>query len=113
MNLPHNRIALASLLTAGLTLISFCLGIAPIPMTALACYPLAAFTGVVSLVTGIIALRQIRQTGQPGRWMALAGMGLGGITLLAIICATTITAILLYFGADYLQTINPDLFPKN
>lgn len=112
MNPNHNRLALTSFLAAMLTLASFCVGVAPIPMTAFFCYPLAAISGITALSSGFIALGQIKATGQNGRWMALAGIGLGLLTIAGIICATTLTALLFYYGADYLKNFTPNFLPQ-
>jgi hypothetical protein len=49
---PTNRRAVLSLLFAVLTILSFCVGAAPIPLTALVCYPIAALLGTASLWMG-------------------------------------------------------------
>jgi len=89
-----NRLALVSLISATMTVLSFCVGFAPIPMTALFCYPFAALGGLVAMLTGWLALRQIRVGGEGGRWMAWAGLLAGGISLLAVICFSILTMTL-------------------
>ncbi len=106
-----NRTALASLLAALLTVFSFCIGVAPIPMTAVVCYPTAVLTGLAAIVTGTRALRQVRSSGEKGRGFALAGIWVGGLTLLAVACATTLTLLLFFYGAETLQTLLPALKP--
>ena len=104
-----NRLAVYSLAAAFLTVFSFCIGVAPIPMTAPVCYPAAVLLGIVALVTGFRALRQMRASGESGRWLALIGIWIGGLSILAVICATTVTFAIFYYGADYLQTIWPQI----
>ena len=106
-----NRLATYSLGAALLTVISFCIGFAPIPMTAPFCYPVAILLGSIALVTGFCALRQMRASGENGRWLALTGIGVGGLSILAVICASTISLLILYYGVDYLQTIWPTPLP--
>jgi len=100
---PTNRLSLVSFLSAILTIISFCIGAAPIPLTAWICYPAALLLGLTALVTGFTSLRQIRLSGEKGRASALLGIGIGGLTILAVICLTTLSFLLIYFGADYLK----------
>ena len=100
---PTNRMAIISFAAAFFTLASFCVGVVPIPLTAWVCYPAALLFGGVALVAGFRALNQIRSAGGKERAMALIGIWAGGLTILAVLCFTTITAVLLYYGADYLQ----------
>ena len=41
---------------------------------------------ILGLIFGFVALSQIRQTGQRGRGMAIAGIAIGGILVAFIIC---------------------------
>jgi len=88
---PTNRLAVTSLVAAILTVLSFCGGVAPIPATGWVCFPGAIFLGLVALLTGLPALRQIRIRGERGRGMALIGAWLGGLTILATLCAIVLT----------------------
>ena len=88
-----NRIAIISLLSAILTLVSFCTAVAPIPFTGWVCYPAAAVTGFAALTSGLISLRQIRSNGGNGRTYGLLGAWIGGLATLASLCAL-ITGIL-------------------
>jgi uncharacterized membrane protein HdeD (DUF308 family) len=98
-----NRNALYSFVAVLLTVLTFCIGLAPIPLTAIPCYPTSIFFGIVALVTGLKALRQIRTSGEKGRWLALTGVWLGALTMLAIVCATTLTFTLLPSFIEYLK----------
>lgn len=87
-----NRLAVVSLIFAILTLLSFCIGWAPFLVgSSLICYPVAILFGAIALVTGIVALRQMRVSGEQGRGMALLGVWLGGPAILLTICATILT----------------------
>ncbi len=109
---PTNRLSLVSFLSAILTAISFCIGFAPfLPLTAWVCYPAAVFLGIVALVTGFASLRQVRTSGEQGRAMSLIGIWTGILVILAVICATTLTILALYYGFNYLQTYWPQLHP--
>jgi len=83
---PANRLAIASLVSALLTVLSFCIGAAPIPLTGWVCFPAALLLGATALGSGAAALHSIRQSGEGGRWMALVGVWLGGLTMLAMLC---------------------------
>ncbi len=91
---PLNRTATISLLAASLTLFSFCIAVAPIPFTGYLCYPAAALLGIISLVTGILALSEIRATKEDGRTFALIGVWVGSLALLASLCAITLGILL-------------------
>jgi hypothetical protein len=109
---PTNRLSLVSFLSAILTVISFCIGLAPfLPMTAPVCYPIAVLLGIVALVSGFTSLRQVRASGEKGRAMALIGIWTGVLSILAVICTTTLTILALYYGLDYLRTYWPQFKP--
>jgi hypothetical protein len=106
-----NRLASFSLLFAGLTLLSFCGGVAPIPLSALVCYPIAILLGLAAFFSGWMALRQIRTTAEAGRWLAWLGLGLGALIILAVLCLSALTGLALYYGADTLKTLWPQFTP--
>ena len=93
--LPINRNAIISMIAGLLSLLSFCIAVAPIPFTGYICYPGAAVLGLIALVTGVTALSQIKATTENGRAYALIGVGIGGIAVVAALCATAL-GILLY-----------------
>jgi hypothetical protein len=97
-----NRLAIISLIAAVFTFTSFCIGVAPIPLTAWICYPLAVILGVVAFFTGFIALRQLRASGENGRGMALLGMWMGVLTIIAVACFTVLSIALVFNGLEYL-----------
>ena len=101
---PTNRLALLSFLIAGLTLTSFCVGFVPIPLTAWVCYPGAVLLGCAALLTGFVALRQVRASGEKGRALALLGIWTGVLTILAVLVFTALTVVLIYYGAEALST---------
>ncbi len=103
-----NRLAITSLTAALLTIVSFCIGCAPfLPLTAGICYPMAGALGIISMVTGFRALRQVRTSGENGRWMALTGIWVGSLSILAVLCATVLAFAGLFLGVDYIQTLWP------
>jgi hypothetical protein len=108
---PTNRLSLVSFLSAILTVLSFCIGFAPIPLTAWVCYPAAVLLGIVALASGFTSLRQVRASSEKGRAMALIGIWTGVLSILAVICTTTLTVLALYYGLDYFKTYWPQLNP--
>ena len=84
-----NRKALISFIAAVLALLSLCMGLLPIPFTVIICYPPGIVLGIISLVYGMIALREIRAEGKRGRRLALAAIWSGGFMLLATVCMIT------------------------
>jgi len=89
-----NRNALISIIAAILTVLSFCTAVAPVPFTGYVCYPAATILGLVALLTGLTSLGQIRDRKEHGRVYALVGAGVGGLTMLAALCATSVGILL-------------------
>ncbi|MFZ5878457.1 MAG: DUF4190 domain-containing protein [Chloroflexota bacterium] len=102
---PLNTRAALSALFAVLTALSFCVGAAPIPFTALVCYPAAILLGGVSLWTGWAGLQEIRQRGERGRRLALVGLWMGGLIVLAVLCLSALSIALLPSLFDYLRQV--------
>jgi hypothetical protein len=100
----NNRQALFSLLLAVLALLSFCIGAAPLPMTALVCYPSSVLLGIGALWTGVKALQQIRQNNERGHVLAKIGIWIGSLTILFVICAVTLAILLWPYIFDLLQS---------
>ncbi|HEY6018815.1 MAG TPA: hypothetical protein VIY48_02685, partial [Candidatus Paceibacterota bacterium] len=67
---PINFSAGISFFAAILALIGFCIGLLPIPFSTFLCDPFTILGGLFSAITGLIALRQIRITGENGRFYA-------------------------------------------
>ncbi len=85
-----NRNAVISIVAAILTLLSFCIAVAPIPLTGWVCYPAAFMLGLVGLLTGIASLAQIRSSGENGRVYAIVGITVGTLTILGTACAVAL-----------------------
>jgi hypothetical protein len=88
-----NRAATGSLTYALLTVLSFCIGAAPIPLSSLVCYPASLVLALLAVFTGAVALRQIRLSGEAGRGLAWAGIWLGGLAILAVLAAGVLAAV--------------------
>ena len=107
-NRRTHPLAILSLLSAVLTVLSFCIGVLPPPGTGWVCFPSAVLLGAVALLTGIRALRGIRSSGQAGRGMALAGAWIGGLTIVATVCVVSLTGIaLIAFGQQLWAHLHP------
>jgi hypothetical protein len=81
-----NRSAAISIGAAVLTVVAFCVGAAPIPLTGFVCFPTAAILGLAAVVAGLFARQQIRSSAERGSRLALAGVGIGGIATIAALC---------------------------
>lgn len=81
--------------TNGLAITSLVLGIVSIPM--LSYYGAGVPFGIAAFITGLIARRQIKESGgtQSGDGLALAGMILGGVISVLVVVAVIVIAILL------------------
>ena len=58
---------------------------------------------IFTLVKGLSALRQIDQSAEAGRTLALIGVWAGSLTLVGILCASTLFALALPPLIDFLQ----------
>jgi hypothetical protein len=79
---PVNGLAIASLV------------VSVVAMAGLCGYGLGGYLGIVGLVLGVVARRQIRQRGTGGDGLALAGVIVGGIaTAIAVMATLTLVAL--------------------
>ena len=101
---PFNRNSIISFIAAILTVVSFCISLAPIPFTAFICDPLSLIAGTFALITGMKALRQIRLTGESGRTLALISAWTGGVIILATLCVLSLGVLLFPYFADFIKT---------
>ena len=90
-----NRTAIFSLIAAILTVLSFCSAVAPVPFTGYVCFPASAITGIAALISGWIALLQIRSRQDDGRIFALTGVVVGGLASFATACSVLVGLLLL------------------
>lgn len=98
-----NRLSIASLVFAVLTIIFFCIGVIPIPLTAIPCFPSAVLAGALALLTGIVALVQMRLNGESGQRWAWLGIFVGFVIIVAVIILTTLTALAIFQVGDALR----------
>jgi len=100
-----NRVAIISLISAILTMLSFCTAVAPIPFTGWVCYPAGGLTGLLALMTGLISLHQIRSNGQNGRNFGLIGAWIGGLATIAFICVIILAILWLPLIANVIRQL--------
>ena len=100
---PINRRAILNLVLATFALLSFCIGAAPLPLTALICYPVSLLFGIAALWNGAISIQQIRERNENGRSFALIGIKIGALTILFVLCAITLVILLWPYVFEFIQ----------
>jgi len=100
-----NRAAILSSILALLAFLSFCVGVLPLPISALFCYPSSLLLSLGALWTGTKALRQIRESGGNGRNLALIGVWAGGLSLTLMTCAVIAVVIFWPYLAEFVQNV--------
>ena len=103
--IPVNRSALASLLLAILALLSFCIGAAPLPITALFCYPSSLLLSIGALWMGLKALNQLRESDEDGRALAKIGIWVGSLTIIFIAWAVTLVITLGPYVVEFIRDV--------
>src|SRR5262245_3857207 len=83
---PLNRKAIVGFIIALLAVLALCAGLVPVRFTVLLCYPPGFSLGVISLILGFQAQREIRQSNEGGRAFALLAAWIGGLTILVALC---------------------------
>lgn len=89
-----NRLAVISAIAGVLCIASFCTALAPIPLTDWLCYPATGGLALLALGTGVASLVQIRVRGDRGLPCALVGAGVGAVTLVAALCAASLSILI-------------------
>jgi hypothetical protein len=75
----------------GMAIASLCVGIAALPLSVFC--GVLGLIGIVAVILGVVALNQIKQTGQDGRGLAIGGIVVGGIDILAAVI------VIIFFAA--------------
>jgi hypothetical protein len=104
---PVNSKALISAIAAFAAILCFCGEVVPIPLTALVCFPLTGFLGLIAVVAGIAGLDETRARRERGHNLALAGTMLGGAVILAALCMTIVGVALLRLLIDAFRHWTP------
>jgi len=100
---PFNRKAIVGFIVALIAFLALCTGILPLPFTVLLCYPPGIILGITSLVLGIQAQREIRQSNESGRFLALIAVWAGGITIIATLCMIAVGVLLYPYVSEFIQ----------
>ena len=96
----NNTLAIVSLVLGILGLLSLCVTGAAyaFPAASAICGCFVVLLGLAALITGIIARNQIKATGQSGGGFAMAGLVIGAILLVLLICGGLVIGILALLG---------------
>jgi Domain of unknown function (DUF4190) len=100
VNSPINNQSILSLVFGILTILSFCTGLSPFPLTSIICFPTSFLLGILALVFGTISLNRIRRLNESGRPMAWIGILIGGFAFLCMICMIVALVSLLIIAPD-------------
>jgi predicted MFS family arabinose efflux permease len=100
---PFNRKSIIGFFTALIAFLALCAGLLPLPFTILLCYPPGIILGIVALVLGLQAQREIRQSNESGRMLALISVWVGVITILATLCVITTSVLLYPYISEFIQ----------
>lgn len=102
---PYNRKASIGFIISVLAMLALCAGLLPIPFTILICYPSGIIFGIVALVLGIQAQREIRQTNENGKVLAWIAIWVGGITIVAALCIITVGVLLYPYISKFIHQL--------
>jgi hypothetical protein len=106
-----NHKSILGFIAALIPTLALCAGVLPIPFTILLCYPPGIILGIIALVLGLQAQREIRQSNERGRMLALLSAWIGGITIIATLCMITAGVLLYPYISELIQQawqrINP------
>jgi len=100
VNSPINNQSILSLVFGILTILSFCTGLVPFPLTGFICFPTSFVFGILALVFGAISLNRIRRNNESGSPMAWIGIMIGGFVFLCMICMIVVTVSFLIFAPN-------------
>ena len=109
--ISFNRKSIIGFIAALVAFLALCTGMLPLPFTILLCYPPGIILGIVALVLGLQAQREIRQSNESGRFLAVIAIWVGGITIIATLCMITACVLLYPYISELIrqawQRINP------
>ena len=99
----NNILATASLVLGILGLLSLCLTAVAslLPFASLVCGCFSVLFGTAALITGILARSQIKTTGEGGSGFAMAGIVMGAILLVLVLCGGLVIGILALLGPSF------------
>jgi hypothetical protein len=97
---PINNQSILSLVFGILTILSFCTGLSPFPLTSIICFPTSFLLGILALAFGAISLNRIRKHNESGRPMAWIGIMIGGFVFVCVMCIIITFASLFIFAPN-------------
>jgi uncharacterized membrane protein len=100
INPPLNNQSVLSLVFGILTILSFCTGLMPLPLTGFICFPISFLFGILALVFGAISLNRIRRHNEAGRPMAWIGIMIGGFVFLCVMCMIVVILSVFIFAPN-------------
>ncbi len=102
---PFNRKSIIGFMTAMISLMALCAGLLPVPFTVILCYPPGIILGIASLILGLQAQREIRQSNESGRVLALISAWVGGLTIIAALCMITVGVLIYPYVSEFIQQL--------
>lgn len=103
--LPLNKHSIISLVLGILTVLSFCTGVMPIPLTGFVCFPTSFILGLFAVIYGTISLRRIKKHNESGHSMAWIGIIIGGFIFFCILLVLIAIVSLFMFAPDSIQPL--------
>lgn len=100
-----NKHAIISLILGILTLLSFCAGVMPIPLTGFVCFPASFVLGFVAVIYGLVSLNKMKKQNESGKPMAWIGIIVGGLIFFCILSIIILFVSLFMFAPDSIQPI--------
>ena len=104
-NPSFNRKSIIGFIAALIAFLALCAGLLPLPFTILLCYPPGIILGIVALVSGIRAQREIRQSNESGRMLSIIAVWVGSITIIAALCMITAGVLLYPYISKFIQQL--------
>ena len=95
-----NKHSIISLILGILTVILFCGGMVPLPLTGFICLPPSFLLGFLALIYGMISLNTIRKNNETGKVNAWMGILSGGFIFLCMLCMVIAILSLFIFAPD-------------
>ena len=102
---PFNRKSIIGFIAALIAFLALCAGLLPLPFTILLCYPPGIILGIASLMLGLQAQREIRQSNESGRFLAVIAMWVGGITIIATLCMIAVGVLIYPYVSEFIHQI--------
>jgi len=100
INSPINNQSILSFVFGIFTILSFCSGLVPLPLTGFLCFPTSFLFGILSLILGTVSLNQIRRRNESGSPMAWIGIVIGGFVFVCVMCMVIAIASLFIFAPN-------------